>query len=34
MSPGTYYLLPVGWIPQLPLTFVLDASNETSVELY
>jgi hypothetical protein len=34
MNPGTYYLLPAGWIPQLPLTFVLDASNETSVELY
>ena len=34
MSSGTYYLLPAGWIPQLPLTFVLDASDETSVVLY
>jgi hypothetical protein len=34
VSPGTYYLLPAGWIPQLPLVFVLDASDETSVELY
>jgi hypothetical protein len=34
MSSGTYYLLPAGWIPQLPLTFILDTSDETSVELY
>jgi hypothetical protein len=34
MSPGTYYLLPAGWIPQLPLTFILNASDQTSVELY
>jgi hypothetical protein len=34
MSSGTYYLLPEGWSPQLPLTYILDASDETSVELY
>jgi hypothetical protein len=34
MNSGTYYLLPAGWIPQLPLTFILDTSDETSVELY
>ena len=34
MSSGTYYLLPASWIPQLPLTFILDTSDETSVELY
>jgi hypothetical protein len=34
MNSGTYYLLPAGWIPQLPLTFILDTSDQTSVELY
>jgi hypothetical protein len=34
MNSDTYYLLPAGWIPQLPLTFILGTSDETSVELY
>jgi hypothetical protein len=34
MNSGTYYLLPAGWSPQLPLTFILDTNDETSVELY
>jgi hypothetical protein len=34
MNSGTYYLLPAGWIPQLPLTFILNTSDATSVELY
>ena len=34
MSSGTYYLLPEGWIPQLDLTYILDASDQTMFELY
>lgn len=34
MNSGTYYLLPAGWTPQLPLTFIISTSDETNVELY
>lgn len=34
MDSGTYYLLPAGWIPQLDLTYILDASDQTMFELY
>ena len=34
MSSGTYYLLPAGWSPQLPVTFALETNDETCVELY
>jgi hypothetical protein len=34
MSSGTYYLVPVGWTPQVPLTYILDASDQMRVELY
>jgi hypothetical protein len=30
---GTYYLLPVGWRPQLDLTYILDDSDQIRVEL-
>jgi hypothetical protein len=31
---GTYYLLPVGWSPQLDLTYVLNESDLIRIELY
>jgi hypothetical protein len=31
---GTYYLLPVGWTPQLDLTYILDDSDQIRIELY
>jgi hypothetical protein len=34
MNAGTYYLVPVGWTPQVPLTYILDASDQMRVELY
>jgi hypothetical protein len=34
MNSGTYYLLPAGWIPQLPLTYVIEVSDQTRIELY
>ena len=36
MNDGTFYLLPVGWNPGLPLTFIVDTASddEVSVELY
>jgi len=34
MNSGTYYLLPEGWIPQLDLTYILEASDQTMFELY
>jgi hypothetical protein len=34
MSSGTYYLLPMGWIPQLPLTYIVDTTDQTRIELY
>jgi hypothetical protein len=34
MSSGTYYLLPVGWIPQLPQTYILVSGDQTRIELY
>jgi hypothetical protein len=30
---GTYYLLPVGWDPQLDLTYILDDSDQIRIEL-
>ena len=30
---GTYYLLPVGWRPQLDLTYVLNESDQTRITL-
>ena len=34
MNSGTYYLLPAGWSPQMPVTFALETNDEPSVELY
>jgi len=34
ISSGTYYLLPEGWVPGLPLTYIITASDQTRVELY
>ncbi len=31
---GTYYLVPVGWSPQLDETYVLDASDQIRIELW
>lgn len=33
MRSGTYYLLPVNWNPQLDLTYILDQSDLTRIEL-
>ena len=34
LSSGTYYLLPASWIPQLDLTYILNANDQTMFELY
>jgi hypothetical protein len=37
MNAETYYLLPVGWTPQVPLTYILDTRDEMGemrIELY
>ena len=33
MRSGTYYLLPVGWSPQLDETYILDSSDQIRIEL-
>ena len=30
---GTYYLLPVDWNPQLDLTYIINESDQTRIEL-
>jgi hypothetical protein len=34
MRSGTYYLLPVGWNPQVDLTYILSDSDQNRIELY
>jgi hypothetical protein len=34
MRSGTYYLLPVGWNPQVDLTYILSDSDQIRIELY
>jgi hypothetical protein len=34
MRSGTFYLLPVGWTPQLDLLYIVDDSDEIRIELY
>jgi hypothetical protein len=34
IQSGTYYLLPVNWIPEMPFTYVIDQSDQTRIDLY
>jgi hypothetical protein len=34
MNSSTYYLLPVGWIPQLPQIYILNSGDQIRIEFY
>lgn len=34
IQSGTYYLLPVNWIPEMPFTYIIDQSDQTRIDLY